>query len=211
MYLGGLCFIVSGTEDLTCLEAASMSLKAGVRWLQYREKNKDRRGLYIEALALRLLTSKFSAVLTINDYADIALAVSADGLHIGQEDLPLTEARKLLGPGKIIGLSTHSVQEARRAEAEGADYIGFGPVFGSLTKDAGPPKGIAEIRRIRASVRLPVVAIGGINHGNIESVLSAGADAAAVASAILRGDAEGNARMLLEALKPGGKEIPVDF
>lgn len=178
-----------------------MALKSGVRWLQYREKNKDRRGLYAEALALRLLTSKFSAILTINDYADIVLAVSADGLHIGQEDLPLGQARKLLGPGKIIGLSTHSIQEARRAGAEGADYIGFGPVFGSLTKDAGPPKGLGLLRKVKDSVGIPVVAIGGIDHGNIESVLSAGADAVAVASAILRGDVEGNACMLLEAIR----------
>lgn len=113
------------------------------------------------------------------------MAVDADGVHLGQDDLPVEEARKLMGGSRIIGVSTHSVEQARAAQSAGADYIGFGPIFTTTTKDAGPHQGIEGLREVRKAVTLPVIAIGGINTANLEKVLRAGADGVAVISAIL--------------------------
>jgi thiamine-phosphate diphosphorylase len=121
----------------------------------------------------------------VNDHADIALAVDADGVHLGQDDLPIEHARDLLGSGKLIGVSTHSPEQAKVAEAGGADYIGFGPVFRTSTKDAGPVQGIEKISVIKRTVSVPVFAIGGITLANVEEVICAGADGVAVISAVL--------------------------
>lgn len=126
-----------------------------------------------------------SAAFIVNDHPDIAIAVDADGVHLGQDDLPVEEARKLMGGSRIIGVSTHSVEQARAAQSAGADYIGFGPIFTTKTKDAGPSQGIDGLRQVRKAVMLPVIAIGGINGGNLDTVLRAGADGVAVISAIL--------------------------
>jgi thiamine-phosphate pyrophosphorylase len=175
-------------------------LKAGIKFIQYRDKDRTRREIYYEAVRLRELTRSFDAVLIINDHADIALAVDADGVHLGQDDLPLKEARWIMGD-RIIGISTHDLAQAREAQSGGADYIGFGPVFETLTKDAGSAKGIDNLRLITQNITVPVVAIGGINGGNIRQVMDAGAAAAAVASAICRGDIEDNALRLVSFLK----------
>ena len=167
-------------------------LSAGVRWIQYREKDLSRRQIYENALNLRKLTRLFNATLIINDHADIALAVEADGVHLGQDDLPLKEARKIMG-NRIVGISTHDLAQAKEAESGGADYIGFGPVFHTTTKDAGAPKGVDNIRKIKENVSIPLVAIGGINPDNVASVMRAGADAVAVATAICKGDVTVNA------------------
>jgi thiamine-phosphate pyrophosphorylase len=167
-------------------------LRAGVKWVQYREKDLSRREIYENAVTLRDLTRRFDAHLIINDHADIALAVDADGVHLGQDDLPLKEARKIMG-SKIVGISTHSLAQAMGAERGGADYIGFGPVFHTTTKDAGTPKGIDNIRVIKENVSIPVAAIGGISLDNVASVISAGADAVAVATSICKGDMAANA------------------
>ncbi|MBA3071153.1 MAG: thiamine phosphate synthase, partial [Nitrospirae bacterium] len=164
------------------------------------EKDKARRDIYREALMLRKLTDKFGAVLIVNDYTNIALAVNADGVHLGQSDLPIKEARKIFGGKKIIGISTHSIEEAIAAEKGGADYIGFGPVFHTKTKNAGAPKGIAMLKEIKKHVKIPVVAIGGINTENLKSVLDSGADAVAVASGILSGDIYDNINLFLKKL-----------
>jgi len=150
---------------------------------------------------LRELTDKFGASLIVNDYTDIALAVNSDGVHLGQSDLPLKEARKIFGKKKIIGISTHSIDEATAAEAGGADYIGFGPVFHTATKDAGKPKGIAALREIKKIIKIPLIAIGGINAENLVSVIDSGADAVAVSSAIIQGDIADNAILFLDILK----------
>ncbi|MDP2279835.1 MAG: thiamine phosphate synthase [Nitrospirota bacterium] len=201
MYLNGLCFITGRKEScLTLKEIVTIALSSGVRCIQYREKDKSRRDIYREALMLRELTDKFGASLIVNDYTDIAIAVNADGVHLGQEDLPLKEARKILGKKKIIGISTHSIEQAIDAEAGGADYIGFGPVFPTGTKDAGEPRGINMLREVKSRVSIPVVAIGGINIENLESVLDAGANAVAVASAILKGDIFKNTDSFLKRL-----------
>jgi thiamine-phosphate pyrophosphorylase len=126
-----------------------------------------------------------SAVFIVNDHPDIAIAVDADGVHLGQDDLPVEEARKLMGGSRIIGVSTHSVEQARAAQSAGADYIGFGPIFTTKTKDAGPHQGIEGLRQVRKAVALPVIAIGGINTANLDKVLREGADGVAVISAIL--------------------------
>ena len=201
MYLNGLCFITGRKESCLILkEIVTVVLSAGVRCIQYREKYKARRDIYREALMLRELTDKFGASLIVNDYTDIAIAVNADGVHLGQKDLPLKEARKIFGEEKIIGISTHSAEEAIAAEAGGADYIGFGPVFHTATKDAGEPKGIAMLGEIKKHVKIPVVAIGGINLENLESVIDSGADAVAVASAILKGNISENITRFLKVL-----------
>ncbi|OGW53990.1 MAG: thiamine-phosphate diphosphorylase [Nitrospirae bacterium RBG_13_43_8] len=202
MYLGGLCFItdrkVSGLsyEDMT-----HKVLLKGVRWIQFRDKKRSRREIYQNAIRLRRLTKDYDAVFVVNDFPDIALCCGADGVHLGQDDLPLKEARKIMGRDRIIGISTHSLEQAAEAERDGADYIGVGPVFPTLTKDAGRPKGIAMLREIRKQVNIPVVAIGGISLENISSVLQTRVDAVAVASAILRGDIEKNTERFMDHLR----------
>jgi len=160
------------------------ALAAGVRWVQYREKLLTRRARYEEALRLRLWTREAGAALIINDELDLAVAVEADGLHLGQEDLPLPIARRWLGVGRLIGVSTHTTEEARRAIEEGADYIAVGPIFATATKSTRPPVGPEAIRRVRAMTKIPLVAIGGITPDNIGQVLRAGAAGAAVISAL---------------------------
>ncbi|MBI5204653.1 MAG: thiamine phosphate synthase [Nitrospirae bacterium] len=201
MYLDGLCFITDRNIcGLTSKEMSSLVLRAGIKWIQYREKNKPRRDIYNEAALLRKLTAEFKASFIVNDHADIALAVNAEGVHLGQEDLPLKEARKILGKTKIIGISTHSIEQAIEAEAGGADYVGFGPVFHTKTKDAGKPKGIQMLKEVKRHVNIPVIAIGGITSENLQSVLDSGADAVAVASAILMGNISDNISGFLKIL-----------
>jgi thiamine-phosphate pyrophosphorylase len=195
-----LCLIIDPSiSGLDPEEIALQALRAGVRFIQYREKEKPRREIYTEAVKLRQRTRDFGAALIVNDHTDIAAAVDADGVHLGQEDLPLHEARKIMCE-RLIGISTHSPGEAADAAAGGADYIGFGPVFSTSTKDAGQPKGVAMVREVKGNVSIPVVAIGGISRGNILQVLEAGADAVAVASAILKGDITQNIASLREVI-----------
>ncbi len=163
----------------------SEALGAGVGFFQYRDKSSGRRDIYETSLRLALLARKAGALFIVNDHADIALAVNADGVHLGQDDLPITCARALLGSGKIIGISTHSAEQAKNAEAGGADYIGFGPVFRTSTKDAGPVQGIAKIQAIKRAVSVPIIAIGGITLANVERVIRAGADGVAVIAAVI--------------------------
>lgn len=193
LYLSGLCLITEKYfSSLTPLEMTRLALISGLRWVQYREKTKSRKVLYYEAMLLRNLTKDYGAIFIVNDYVDIALLVDADGVHLGQDDLPIKSARRILGADKIIGLSTHSLKEALRAEEDGADYIGFGPIFHTLTKDAGTPKGTGLLREVTHVVKIPVIAIGGINLKNLPSVLSSGAKGVAVAGAILKGDIRKN-------------------
>ena len=199
-FLGGLCFITDRkVSRLSAEEMVATALEAGAAWVQYREKEKSRREVYLEALKLRELTSEFNAALIVNDYADVALAVGAEGVHLGQDDLPLREARALMGE-KIVGISTHSVSEAVEAEEGGADYIGFGPVFLTTTKDAGKPRGLDMLREVRERVKIPIVAIGGIALRDLREVFASGADAVAVASAILMGDISENVRSFMRVI-----------
>jgi thiamine-phosphate pyrophosphorylase len=201
MYFKGICFITDRKySDLPLYDMINIVLRAGVKCIQYREKDLSRREIYGNAVTLRELTRLFDATLIINDHADIALAVGADGVHLGQDDLPLKEARKIMGD-RIIGISTHDLDQAKEAELGGADYIGFGPVFHTTTKDAGTPKGIGNIRTVKENVSIPVVAIGGISLDNIASVIDAGADAVALATAICKGDAAANAEKFVRFFK----------
>ncbi len=169
------------------LEVAEKAIRGGADVIQFRDKSSPSGELYRTALALRKLTLDAGIPLIINDRLDIALAVDADGLHVGQDDLPASAARRLLRPGMILGVSTETPEEALLAEKDGADYIGVGPVFEArgTKSDAGAPKGPGMIAPIRAQCRLPIVAIGGIKAGNARSVLEAGADAVAVISDIV--------------------------
>lgn len=182
----GLCLILDqdllrGTPDAAMRQA----LAAGVNIFQYRSKNGARKDIYETALLLSRVAADADACFIVNDHADIAAAVDADGVHLGQDDLPVEFARLLLGRDKLVGISTHNLEQARSAEAAGADYIGFGPIFKTSTKDAGPTQGIQNLTIIKKSVAIPVVAIGGINQANVQFVARAGADGAAVISVVL--------------------------
>lgn len=161
-------------------------LAGGARWLQLRVKGLPPSDFLDLAHRARTATRFYGCKLIVNDRVDIALACDADGVHLGQEDLSLAVGRKLIG-NKIIGISTHDLDQAREAEQNGADYIGFGPMFGTSTKDTGyTARGVEMLRKIRAGVNLPIVSIGGINEQNVEQVWQAGANSAAIISDILR-------------------------
>jgi thiamine-phosphate pyrophosphorylase len=163
-------------------------LEGGIRWLQLRAKAMPPRDYLQLACASRRLTHCSGCKLIVNDRVDIALGCGADGVHLGQEDLPLHAARKLMGD-RIIGISTHDVEQAKEAEAGGADYIGFGPMFGTTTKATGySARGLEMLRQIREAVHIPIVAIGGITEGNVNGVWQAGADSAAIISDLFGAD-----------------------
>jgi thiamine-phosphate diphosphorylase len=162
-------------------EAMREALASGARLIQYRAKELSPCKAYQEATTLRRLTREHGAMLIVNDSVDLALAVEADGVHLGQGDLPLKTARRILGKERIIGVSTHGVEEASAAEAGGADYIGLGPIFRTQTKEsATAPIGLEGIKKVRRAVNLPIYAIGGIRRGDFRMVLESGADGAAV-------------------------------
>ncbi len=168
------------------IAGARMALQGGARIIQLRDKEATTRQLVEYAQALRALTREYHALLIINDRLDVALAVEADGVHLGQDDLPVPLARRLAGEEFIIGVSAETVDEAVRAEAEGADYLGVGPMFATATKpDAGTPVGPERLREIKRHVRIPVFGIGGITLANAPQVREAGADGICVISAIL--------------------------
>jgi len=162
-----------------------MALDAGVRLFQYRNKSGSRNDVYTVSRELAGMVKRSGGIFIVNDHADIAKAVDADGVHLGQDDLPLAYGRKILGGDKLIGISTHSVEQARDAEAAGADYIGFGPIFQTTTKDAGPRQGVERLRLVRNAVSIPVLAIGGITSDTLTEAMQAGADGVAVISAVL--------------------------
>ena len=168
------------------VEVVRAAIRGGVSCVQLREKGCSTREFMDEARLLKALLAGTGVPLFINDRLDVALAVGADGVHLGQNDLAIADARRLVGNRMIIGISAESVADAVRAEAEGADYIGASPVFTTPTKtDTASPLGLDGLRAIRRAVQLPLVAIGGINADNAAQVLRAGADGLAVVSAIV--------------------------
>ncbi len=189
-----------GRSHLGIVEAA---IRGGVTIVQYREKNASTRRMIEEADVLCRLCRASGISFIVNDRLDVALAVEADGIHVGQDDMPASRARRLLGRNKILGVSAGSVEEARKAVDDGADYIGASPVFSTPTKpDAPPPLGIEGLRRITQAVQIPVVAIGGINAGNAAAMREAGAAGIAVVSAIVAAeDVEEAARALRAAVE----------
>jgi thiamine-phosphate pyrophosphorylase len=166
-------------------DVAAQAVAGGADSLQYRAKNLTKREAYFNALQLRALSRRGGVTFLINDWVDLALAVEADGVHLGQEDLPLSTARSLLGPDRIIGISAHTLEQAKEAEAGGADYLGIGPIFSSITKQDRPPLGCETLLRFRSQVRIPIIAIGGIALQNVRQVMSTRVEGVAVVSAIL--------------------------
>ena len=157
-----------------------------VTCVQLREKNCGTREFMEEACAVHAATRALGVPLIVNDRVDVALAIGADGVHLGQQDMPIADARRLGPPGWIIGVSAESINDAMRAERDGADYVGVSPVFATPTKtDHAEPLGLEGLHAIRAATKLPLVAIGGIHAGNARDVIRAGADGLAVVSAIV--------------------------
>lgn len=167
-------------------EVVRQAVEGGVTVVQLREKQASGRAFLEEAWRLKELLAEYRVPLIINDRLDIALAVDADGVHLGQDDLPLEVGRALLGPAKIIGISVNTVAEAQAAAAGGADYLGVSPVFETPTKTDTPPAvGLEGVARLRAAVEIPLVGIGGIHPANAGAVIRAGCDGVAVVSAIM--------------------------
>jgi thiamine-phosphate pyrophosphorylase len=188
------------TSGLSHAEQVRKLAAGGIRWIQLREKKASPREFYEQACEAVAMARRLGVTLIINDRADIALAVGADGVHLGQNDLPPEKARALLGPDKIIGFSTHSLDQARAAEALPVDYIAFGPIFPTRTKEnPDPVVGVEGVRQLRAAVRKPLVAIGGITLERAREVLRAGADALAIISDLLSApDITSRARQYVE-------------
>jgi thiamine-phosphate pyrophosphorylase len=170
-------------------EAIRLALKGGVRAVQLREKDLPVRELLALAKELRKITKEFDARLFINDRVDVAVSVDADGVHLGGQSMPAGAVRKIVRRNMLIGVSTHSVEEAREAEKSGADFITFGPIFSTPSKEKfGTPVGVEALRTVREDVRIPVFALGGMQSENISEVMQAGADGIAMISAILAAD-----------------------
>lgn len=167
-------------------DVASALLGAGVKIIQYREKEKDGGEMLEQCRLLRRLTREASACLIIDDHVDLALLCEADGVHVGQSDIPVPEVRRLVGPDMIIGLSTHSPEQARAAVAAGADYIGVGPIFATRTKkNVCAPVTLKYLDWVVAHISLPFVAIGGIKEHNIAEVARHGAKCCALVSELV--------------------------
>lgn len=170
-------------------ELATQAVDGGADVIQLRDKRLPAPDLLEAATAIRKITRDSGALFIVNDRLDLALRVGADGVHLGAADIPLPEARSLSPPGFIIGASVGSVAGALRAEAAGADYVALSPTFATGSKsDAGPGLGLFVLSAIRAAVSVPLIAIGGINAGNVADVIAAGADGVAVISAVVGED-----------------------
>ncbi len=169
------------------VDLAAALLAGGARLLQLRLKAATSRETHDVAARIATLARAAGALFLVNDRPDIARAVDADGTHLGQEDVSVAAARRVLGPGRTIGVSTHDVDEARAAAAAGADYVGVGPIYATGSKAAAlAPRGLELLRAVRAAVRCPVVAIGGITPETAPAVRAAGADAVAMIGALVR-------------------------
>lgn len=172
----------------TVEDAVRQALLGGVTMVQLREKDCPAREFYETAKKVKEVTEQFGVPLIINDRVDIALAVDADGVHVGQGDIPTAEARRLLGADKIIGVSARNVEQAEQAQADGADYLGVGAMFATGTKQDAKVISKEELRRIRAAVDIPIVAIGGIKTDNVNALRKTGIDGVAVVSAVIAAD-----------------------
>ncbi|MCP4255286.1 MAG: thiamine phosphate synthase [Candidatus Scalindua sp.] len=174
-------------EKLT--DIIEQAIDGGVGTIQLREKDLSTSDLYSLAKEIREITERKGANLIINDRVDIAIAVDADGVHLGWQSLEIGIVRKMVGSDKLIGYSAHSLEEAERAGNSGADYISISPVFDTVKKDYFiKPLGVGEIVKIKEQINIPVIALGGINENNVSKVLNNGADGIAVISAILLSD-----------------------
>ena len=184
------------------IDAVRLAVRGGATAVQLRDKGASTRDMIELGRALLALTRPAGIPLIVNDRADVALAIDADGVHVGQDDIPAPLARQIIGPERILGVSAGTVEEARQAEREGADYLGVGDVYGTPTKaDAGVPIGLSGLAEIARAVSIPVVAIGGITLANAAATIATGASGVAVISAVIGApDPEQAARQLLRAV-----------
>lgn len=183
-------YLVTNSDNKTNIEFLDIieqAILGGVSLVQLREKTCSTLDFFNLASEVKKITSKFGVPLIINDRIDIALAVDAEGVHIGQEDMPASVARRILGD-KIIGVSTSNLEEAIRAEEDGADYIGVGAIFTTQTKDDAKHVSINELKDITKNVNIPIVAIGGINKSNVNDLLYTGIEGISVVSAIMNSE-----------------------
>lgn len=182
--------------------AATQAIRGGAKVIQIRDKFDNKRKLLERARRLKELCEENEVLFIVNDYLDIAQVCGADGVHLGQEDMPLAEARSLISPDKIIGCSAANLSESLIAESEGADYIAVGSIYPTSSKKDFRLAGLDALRQVRAKISLPLIAIGGINEGNAAEVMEAGADGIAVISAVLgAGDVEKAARDLTSKIE----------
>lgn len=172
------------TKD-TLEEAVELAIKGGATIIQLREKDCTSREFYELALSIKDITDAYEVPLIINDRLDIALAVHADGVHLGQSDIPVQVARNVMGPNCIVGATANTLEKAKEAWQSGADYLGVGDVFGSATKNDTKPVELKELKKICDTVKIPVVAIGGISKKNIHLLKDTGVAGVAVISAVL--------------------------
>jgi thiamine-phosphate pyrophosphorylase len=188
-------------------QVVEAALRGGATVIQLREKETNTREFIALGQRLQELCRAHQVPLIINDRLDVALAIEADGVHVGQEDMPVALARRLLGPDKILGATASTPEEARQAEADGADYLGCNAVFYTPTKtDTGTPLGIEGFRRLVQAVSIPVVAIGGIKATNTAELIQAGAAGVAVVSAVMAADdPEAAARELCQVVRAARK------
>lgn len=184
-----LYLVTDNSEDVEkFLNTIEEAIKGGVTVVQIREKTADTLDFYNLALKVKEITSKYDVPLIVNDRVDIALAIDADGVHVGQSDMPCDVTRKLIGQNKILGVSAATVKEAKKAESDGADYIGTGAVFPTTTKDDADSVTKDELTEIVKSIDIPVVAIGGINLDNACELNGTGIAGLSVVSAIMSSD-----------------------
>ena len=188
--------------DRSLASVAGILVQAGITLIQYRDKQATSRDLYDRCRELTGVIRHRSATLIVNDRADVALATDADGVHLGQDDLPVELARRVLKPGRFIGCSAHNLEQVIAAKESSADYIAFGPVFATTSKEAaGPVVGLDGLRQARTATRKPLVAIGGITVERARAAIDAGADGVAVIGGLLDAeDLEAQAREFLAAL-----------
>ncbi len=192
------------------VEVLTVAAEAGVFLFQYRNKAASMKDAYVEALALRQAAAQAGVLFIVNDRCDLALAVDADGVHLGQGDLPIDSARKVMGPDKLIGISTHNPDQVQKATAGKPDYLGFGPIFTPGSKqDHDPVVGLEGLRAMIGLTSLPVFAIGGIQLGQVGEVMRAGAKGVAVISAILKAPDIGHAvkEFLAQMPKPASPAL----
>lgn len=188
--IAGLYVIVdpAACRGREAVAIAEQALDGGARAIQWRDKTRDKGDQLVDARAVAAMCAARGVPLIVNDHVDLALACGAAGVHLGQHDLPIDAVRGIAGDELIVGVSTNNADEARAAEAAGADYVAVGAIFPTATKDVTRPADLDRLREVRAGVTIPVVAIGGINETNIASVVAAGANAAAVISAVCGAD-----------------------
>ncbi|WP_298667706.1 thiamine phosphate synthase [uncultured Methanofollis sp.] len=205
-------YVVTDREvgrGLSPLEQVSLAVAGGADVVQLRDKEMSTSALLREARAVREVTAAAGVLFIVDDRLDVALAAGADGVHLGQDDLPVRAAREIAPPGFIVGVSVGDVAEARIGVADGADYVALSPTFSTASKaDAGPGHGLATLRAIRSAVSVPVLGIGGIGPDNVADVINAGADGVAVISAVVGQEDVTAAARNMKALVAAAKSAP---